>query len=168
MVRTWAAWMTLVVLGAGAAALDRVPEAVIRQNRTALERIAGGAGIRAVWVRGKFGEYGDRVHVLRFSPGGVPQTLEGKFIRLGDGLFRFERRGKDWRVRGKFGDGGGTQFWVIRDAMGRIQEVRGRFYHYGDDRFRIDYYPGTRLIRQIRGKFARWGDEWFQFFYEAW
>ncbi|GAB4256207.1 hypothetical protein [Deferrisoma sp.] len=59
---------------------DRVPEAVRAGTTQAVARI------RAVRIEGKFGEYGDRVHVTRFDAAGDPTAVEGKFIRLAIGV----------------------------------------------------------------------------------
>ncbi len=163
--QSWIVALALAV-AARAAALEAVPEAVLRQNRAAVERIGRGAAVRAVWIQGKFGEYGDPVHVVRFGRDGAPVEVGGKFIRLGDSVFRFVPVGTDWRVLGKFGDGGGSEFRVVRSPQGRILEVRGRFYHYGSERFRFVYDRRGRLVR-IEGRFGRGGTPGFSFLRDA-
>jgi len=156
---------TLLAAQTAAAPLESVPEAVRTGTPEAVARIREGAAIRAVWIEGKFGEYGDRVHVIRFDPEGTPVSVEGKFIRLGDGRFRFEPAPGGWRVFGKFGDGGGTAFQVLLDPERRIREVRGRFYHYGDEVFRFVRDDDGRLLR-VEGKFGRNGSPSFSFEYD--
>ncbi|GAB6063392.1 hypothetical protein [Deferrisoma palaeochoriense] len=144
---------------------DRVPEAVRAGTPRAVARIRAGAEIRAVWIEGKFGEYGDRVHVIRFNAAGDPTAVEGKFIRLGDDRFRFSPAPWGWHVTGKFGDGGGPGFEVHLDAARSIREVRGRFYHYGDEVFRFVRDGDGRLVR-VEGKFGRDGTPGFTFGYD--
>lgn len=64
----------------------RVPEAVRAGTPQAVARIRTGAGIRAVWIEGKFAEYGDGVHVIRFDAAGDPTAVEGKCTRLAVGV----------------------------------------------------------------------------------
>ncbi|GAB4258903.1 MAG: hypothetical protein Kow0092_06760 [Deferrisomatales bacterium] len=172
-----------------APALEAVPQAVLRGNPEAVEALAGGASVRAVWIAGKFGEYGDPAHVIRFDRDGNPVEVEGKFIRLGDDRFSISVQGHDWLVRGKFGDGGSDAFRIRRTPAGRIASIEGRFYHNGDDRFAFRYddegrltavegkfgqdgEPGVRFLRdasgritEVRGKLLRFGDSRFRVTY---
>jgi hypothetical protein len=67
--------------------MEAVPVEIIQGNQAAVAAIADGARIKAFWIAGKFGEYGQPAHLISFDAGGNPVQIEGKFLRLGDDWF---------------------------------------------------------------------------------
>lgn len=155
-----------LLLGSFASAVEAVPVEIIRGNQAAVTAIADGARIKAIWIAGKFGEYGEPAHLISFDAGGTPVWIEGKFLRLGDDRFWLSPMGNDWLVRGKFADGGSDSFLIRRSSNGRIESIDGRFYHYGDERF-VFRYSETGALTAVDGKFGQEGSPGFTFFHDG-